>query len=116
MRFLADENFDNTILGGLRRLLPTLDIMRVQDTEIFGAADPEVLAWAAQQDRILITHDAHTLIGFAYERVKASLSMPGVIEVASTLPVGMAIEHLTIMIGASTSEDFESQVKYVPIR
>lgn len=34
MRLLADENFNNDILDGLRKTIPNIDIVRVQDTEI----------------------------------------------------------------------------------
>jgi predicted nuclease of predicted toxin-antitoxin system len=54
LKLLADENFDNTILRGLLRRQPDIDIIRVQDTELYGANDPTVLAWAAQENRILM--------------------------------------------------------------
>jgi GH15 family glucan-1,4-alpha-glucosidase len=57
LKLLADENFDNTILRGLLRRQPDIDIIRVQDTELYGANDSTVLAWAAQENRILLTHD-----------------------------------------------------------
>jgi hypothetical protein len=45
-----------------------------------------VLAWAAEQQRILLTHDVATITAFAYERVRTGKSMPGVFEVAHTAP------------------------------
>lgn len=44
LRFAADENLNNDIIRGLLRRRPDLDIVRLQDTEIAGAADPTVLA------------------------------------------------------------------------
>ena len=61
MRFAADENFNRKILDGLRIRLPHVDIVRVQDMELHGATDPAILAWAAQEGRILLTHDVQTL-------------------------------------------------------
>ena len=61
LKFLADENFDNTIIRGLFRHNPTLDIIRVQDVELSGKDDPSVLGWAAQEGRILLTHDVATI-------------------------------------------------------
>lgn len=34
-----------------------------------GADDPTVLAWAAVEGRVLLTHDLATMTDFAYERV-----------------------------------------------
>lgn len=116
MRFLADEDFNNDILHGLQTRLPDIDILRVQDTEVYQADDPKVLEWAAQQGRILLTHDVQTMPGYAYQRVVAGLPMPGIIEVRQQLAVGDAIEELLILIGAGTPADFENQVWYVPMR
>jgi predicted nuclease of predicted toxin-antitoxin system len=57
MRFAADENFNGTILDALRERLPDMDIIRVQDTDLFGMPDPSVLAWAAEEEHIVLTHD-----------------------------------------------------------
>ncbi len=56
--------------------------MRVSDTDVFGAADPAVLAWAAAEERVLLTHDVATMTASAYERVRngqflAAASQPG---------------------------------------
>ena len=48
-----------------------LDVVRVQDIGLSAASDPDVLAWAAIEDRILLTHDRDTLpLQHAYERVE----------------------------------------------
>lgn len=56
LRFAADENFNNDIVRGLLRRVPTLDVVRVQDVGLSGADDAAVLEWAAAQGRIVITH------------------------------------------------------------
>jgi predicted nuclease of predicted toxin-antitoxin system len=61
LRFAADENFNNNIIRGLLRRQPELDIVRVQDVGLRGADDPTVLEWAAQEGRILLTHDVATI-------------------------------------------------------
>jgi predicted nuclease of predicted toxin-antitoxin system len=116
MRFAADENFNGKILDSLKRRLPEIEIVRVQDTELYQSSDSEILAWAAQQERILLTHDVQTLVDDAYARVRAGLPMPGVIHVSATISIGDAVDELEVLIGAGTSEDFDSQVKHVPLR
>ena len=51
IKLLADENFDNTIVRGLLRRNPKIDIVRVQDMGLSGIDDPSILAWAAKQNR-----------------------------------------------------------------
>lgn len=116
MRFAADENFDGRILTGLRTRLPEFDVVRVQDTEMYQAPDDKLLAWLADERRILLTHDVQTMPRFVYERVRDGQSVPGVIEVHKDTPIGVAIDELEIVIGAGAPDDFENQVIYIPIR
>ena len=57
IRFLADENFNNQIVRGILSQNSHIDIVRVQDVGLSGVDDPKVLAWAAQEGRIVLTHD-----------------------------------------------------------
>ena len=66
IRLAADENFNNNIVRGLLRRNPEIDIVRAQDTGLGGADDPVILEWAAQNNRVLLTHDVKTITGYAY--------------------------------------------------
>ena len=116
LRFLADENFNHDIVRGLRRRNSAFDIVSVQDAGLSGADDPTVLAWAAQETRILLTHDVNTITKFAYERVNAELPMPGVIEVKRIVPLSTAIEDLLLIAEAGTAEEWQNRVGYLPLR
>lgn len=116
LRLLADENFDSRILNGLRRGLPQVDIPRLTDVGLAGSDDPEVLAWAAQDGRILLSHDVTTITHYAYQRVREGLPMPGVIEVHPRLPIGQAIDDLLLLVTASRPGEWEGQVLYLPLR
>lgn len=114
--FLVDEDFNNDVLRGIRRRWADLDAVRVQDVGLFGADDDTVLATAAAEGRVVLTHDVSTLIGRALERVKGGLPMPGVLAVAQSVPVGAAIEDLLLIIECSLPEDWANQVQYLPLR
>ncbi|MCB0158031.1 MAG: DUF5615 family PIN-like protein [Caldilineaceae bacterium] len=116
LRVLADENFNNNIVRGLRRRNPDIDIVRVQDIGLSGANDPAVLAWAAAERRVLLTHDVATITHYAYERVKHGDPMPGVFEVSRTVPIGAAIEDLLLIIECSLDDEWNGQVRYLPLR
>lgn len=116
MKLLADENFHRAIVRGLLRQLPGLDLVRVQDVGLSGADDPAVLAWAADEARLVLTHDAETLIAVAYERVRARVAMPGVIEVSQEAPIGAVIDDLALLILGSLPGEWDNQVLYVPLR
>ena len=75
LKLLADENFDNNIVRGLRRRNSNIDIVRVQDVGLSGEDDPTVLQWAAQEKRVLLTHDVSTITRYAYQRLAQDLPM-----------------------------------------
>lgn len=116
LRYAADENFNHDIVRALRRRLPALDLVRVQDAGLAGAEDAEVLEWAAGEGRVLLTHDVSTMTRFAYERTGRGLPMPGVFEVGRAVPLGRAIEDLLLLAECSVSGEWEGQVRYLPLR
>lgn len=117
MRLLLDENFNGVVLRGVLRIKPDADILRAQDIpELLGKDDPTVLAWAAAENRVLLTHDVETMTNYAYERVAAGLPMPGVFEVNQTVPIGQAIDDILILIECSIEGEWEGQVRYLPLR
>jgi predicted nuclease of predicted toxin-antitoxin system len=116
LRFLADENFNNAILRGLLRRNPAMAITRVQDTAQGGAGDPDVLAWAAEQRMIVLTHDVTTMTDYAYARVASTQPMPGVFVIAQDAAPGPIIEELLLIVECSEEEDWANQVWYLPLR
>jgi hypothetical protein len=116
LRLAADENLNNDIIRGLLRRRPDLDIVRMQDTELSGADDPTVLEWTAQEGRVLLTHDVSTITKHAYERVQAGQPMPGVFEVSRAVPIGRAIEDILLLAECSFDDEWEGQVRYLPLR
>ena len=116
IRFLADENFNNQIVRGVWRQRPDIDIARVQDVNLSCIDDPTVLAWAAKAERIVLTHDVATMTTFAYQRIEAGLSMPGLFEVSRRVSVGLAIEEIILIADYSLDGEWEGQVRFLPLQ
>ncbi len=115
LRLLIDENFDQRILRGLKLEIPSIDYIVVQETNLKGLRDPLLLAWAAENQRIIVTHDVNTMPRHAYGRVRVGQLMPGVIVIPEDLAVGKAIEELGMLVECCEPEELNSQVKYLPI-
>ena len=113
---LADENFNNDILRGVRRRTDVVDIVRVQDVGLSGADDPTVLEWAAQNQRVLLTHDVSTVTRHAYDRVREGKLMPGVFEVSRNVSLAVAIEELLLIATCSEEREWEDQIRYLPLQ
>jgi len=115
IQIATDENFDADILRGLLRRIPDLDVVRVQDVGLAETPDPIILAWAAEEERILVTHDRDTMPNFAYDRVRAGEPMPGVFLVSDLMPKGQAINELFWALHCLSSEECRDQVTYFPL-
>ena len=77
LRFLTDEDFDGRLTTALLARVSGLDLVRVQDFGFRYTPDPDILAWAAAERRIVLTHDRRTMTGFATARVNTGEPMPG---------------------------------------
>lgn len=116
LRFAADENLNERLLLALLRRLPSLDILRVRSTPIAGCTDAEVLTWAAEGGRVVITHDERTMPPAAWERVSRGVEMPGLVVVPGDAPSRATVDQLTLLAGAGGPEDTRDRVLFLPTR
>jgi hypothetical protein len=115
LRLLADENFNGDIVRGSLLRQPVVDIVRAQDAGLAGADDPDVLAWAAANNRIILTHDRATIANHAFERVARGEAMPGVFILNDRFPVALAIQEVLLMVACSEQVEWRGRVVYLPL-
>ncbi len=115
LRLLADENFNGDIVRGMLLRRPDIDILRVQEVGLGGASDEAVLAWAAQNDRILLTHDRATMPDCAYQRLAVGKTTPGVFILHNRFPVGQAIKEILLMVACSEHGEWSGRVIHLPL-
>lgn len=115
IQFGADENFNLLIVRGLKRRQPELDILVVQDVGLRSEDDPAILAWAAAEGRITLTHDIHTMPRFAAQRIVSSQNMPGLIVVPDQMPIGPAIADLLLIAESTEPEEWKDRIEYLPL-
>ena len=115
VRFLADASLNGAIVSGCRRREPAMDFLSANDAQLEGVPDPEVLAQAAEQNRILVSHDFQTMPRHFGDFLEAHASSPGVILVPQYLPVAEAIDELVSIWGASDAEEWANRILRVPL-
>ena len=115
LRLLSDENFDNHIVRGLVRRMPTIDLIRVQDVGLGQTDDRAILHWAAVHGRVLLTHDRRTVPAFALDRVTRRERMPGVFVAHVRAPVAHIIDDVLLALQCSDEEDWVNLVTYFPL-
>ena len=114
LRLLSDENFNGDVIRGLLLQHPDLDLLRIQDVGLEGTDDQTILAWAAANGRIVVTHDRATMPDFAYSRVATGQVMPGVFIFNDRMSIRQAIETLMMMDACSEQAEWTNLVVYLP--
>jgi predicted nuclease of predicted toxin-antitoxin system len=61
VRFQADAELNQIIVAALVRRAPAVDLRTAEVAHLRGLDDPEVLALAAREGRVLVTHDSKTM-------------------------------------------------------
>lgn len=115
LRLLADENFHGDVVRGLLFRQPDLDLVRVQDIGLTGASDPGLLAWAAENNRIILTHDRATLPDYAHQRLTAGKTMSGVFVLNDRFLVREAIEEILLIVRCTDQGEWAGRVAHLPL-
>lgn len=117
LRLAVDADVRGGIVRGLRRRLPELDLVRANDAFPMGTLDPDVLAWAAKEGRVLLSNDRRTMRAFATERVAAGFPMPGVILTRNDQPIGAALKDLELIVKSIGPDEMRDRVLiFLPFR
>jgi predicted nuclease of predicted toxin-antitoxin system len=114
VRYQADADLNQAIVTGVLRREPTIDFQTAFSAGLEGVKDPEVLAIAAQQERILVSHDRKTMpLEFAEFILNNQSS--GVIIVSRKLPTELIIDELLLIWAASSSEEWVNRIAKLPL-
>ena len=115
LRLLSDENFHGDIVRGLLLRQPDLNLQRVQDVGLRQWGDPEILDWATNNNRILLTHDRATIPDFAYDRIIQEKLMAGVFVIPNRMPIRQAIDEILLLVKCSQQTEWSGIVLHLPI-
>jgi hypothetical protein len=77
--------------------------------------DPEVLALAAERQRVLVSHDVGTMPAHFRAFSKAGKHSAGVFLIPQSLDVGAAIEELLLIWLASEASEWEGRLAWLPL-
>ncbi len=117
LKFLADEDFNGPIFRGILRQVPNLDLIRVWDVGLGGADDATVLEAAAQQSRVVLSHDVNTMRRAAAERVRQGQPMPGLfLAIQSKENWAEIIDDIHLLAVCSQPGEWEGRERFLPLR
>ena len=112
--FLADADLKFQIIVAVRQLEPAVDFLSANEASLAGMKDPQVLLYAAQHGRMLVTHDRDTMPKHFYSFIKSHQS-PGIIVIPQSLRTSAAANDLVLMCAASKPEEWANQVVWFPV-
>jgi hypothetical protein len=114
IRFQADADFNQIIVNAIIRLKSELDIRTATSANLAGLKDLEVLALAATEGRVLLTHD-HSTMPKHFAKFIQKVASPGVIVVPQSLQIRDVVDDLILIWTATQSDEWLNRIGYLPI-
>lgn len=116
LRLLFDQNLNQNILRGLISRIPSVDVVTAAEVGLSAASDTEILAWAATQQRVTVTHDYKTMPGFAAQIMDSGGQTGGLILISQKLATRDVLGDLEVIVLCSEQEEWTNFILYLPIR
>ena len=115
-RFLADHDLNEHIIAGVLRREPAIEFIRSREIGLADRPDSEVLEFAAAQRLIVVSHDVNTMPAAAFARLQENTVFAGLLMVAQSEPVGPIIDELLLIWAATEAEEWQNQIRFLPLR
>lgn len=80
-----------------------------------GIPDPKILTWCEQNNFSLITNNRKSMPQHLDDHLTAGHHVPGIFTVNLKASMGLIIEELILIAGASHEEEFRDRIVYVPL-
>lgn len=113
IKYQADADLRHSILIGILRRNPNVDFQSAQAAGLQGKEDSSVLSLAAQEGRILVTHDRKTMPS-EFGRFIVSNTSAGVFILSQKIATREAIEALLFVWEHSLAEEWVNQIITIP--
>lgn len=114
IRFQADADLNHIILFAVVRREPIIDFQTAITARLTSLPDEQVLALAAQEGRLLVSHDQTTMPRH-FSNLLATRTSPGLLIVPQHLPPAAVAEELLMIWHATDAEEWTNRICYLPI-
>lgn len=114
IKFQADADFNQYIVSAVRRHNPAIDFQSADEAGIRGLSDPALLAFAANEGRLLVSHDCNTMPAHFAEFV-ASQHSSGVFMVAQDVAIGLVAEEIILIWETSEADEWIDVLEWLPL-
>jgi hypothetical protein len=114
IRYQADADLKLSIIQAMLPREPGLDFRNAQAANLVGLSDSEVLAVAARESRVLVSHDRRTMPHYFPTFIRTQ-SSPSLLIIPQDLPMAAAIDELLLIWLASEAEEWVDRICYLPL-
>lgn len=115
LRYRADHDLNEVIVDGVCRREPAVSFVRLRDLGLAHSSDDAVLAFAARENLIVVSHDVNTMSAAAFARINGGEPMAGLLLAHQRTPVAGIIESLILIWSASDAGEWAGRVEFLPI-
>ena len=114
VRFQADADLNQIIVRATRRREPSIDFQTAHAARLEGLDDTKVLELAADEGRVLVTHDRRTMPKHFADLISSKTSA-GVVIISQKLPISQAVEDLVLIWAATEAEEWINRILVLPL-
>ncbi len=116
-RYLLDEHIPPVYQTQLLYHEPSLMVLMVgnERTPARGTPDPEILHWCEQNDFSLITNNRKSMPRHLDDHLAAGHHVPGIFTINLNVSIGLIIEQIILITGASHEDEYRDQIVYIPL-
>ena len=114
VRFQADADFNQNIVRAVRRHAPAVEFQSAHEAGLHGLDDQAVLAQAAREGRLLVSHDRRTMPRH-FANFTATRTSAGLILISQNLPIMRAVEDLILIWEAFEAEEWINRLDSLPL-
>jgi hypothetical protein len=118
IRYLIDENVDDSLRKGMHLHYPDIVVWRIGDPNApsFGTLDPDILIWCEAHSFSLVTNNRDSMPNHWRDHLVAGRHVPGMFTLNANMSIGDTIKELALIWGASNPDEYADQMNYLPIR
>ncbi len=116
VRYVLDENLPPRLTTALRRLAPSVDVLRGGDAgaPALGTPDPDLLRYLQAAQRLLVTANRASMPGHVRDHLVADGHHWGVFRVRPRTTVWRLAEELHLVWQASEAEEWQDMLIWIP--
>lgn len=116
-RYLLDEHIPPIYQTQLLYHETSLTVLAIGDegAPAISTPDPEILKWCEKHDFSLVTNNRKSMPQHLVDHLAAGYHVPGIFTINLDVSIGLIIEQLILIAGASYEDEYIDRIVYGPL-